>query len=306
MSRYIARRLLQLIPTFFGIYTVTFFLTRVLPGDPATFLLGFRGSKDALERLRGSMNLGDPLLTQYLSFLGKIVRGDLGSSYITGQPVLDALGRAIPLTLQLALVATVFSALIGIPLGVVAALRKDKLVDNGARLIAVLSASIPTFWLGIQLQIIFGLTLKWFPVSGTGFDNHIILPGFALAVTNIALLTRMTRSSLLEELSQDYVRTARSKGLRERRVVWRHAFRNALLPVATVWGLSLADLLTGALLVEVIFSWPGLGRLLVQAITTRDYPLLQGNLIVLSVAYAGTNLVVDLLYTFIDPRIRYD
>jgi peptide/nickel transport system permease protein len=306
MAKFILRRALQLIPTFFGIYTVTFFLTRVLPGDAATYLLGFRGTKEALSRLRASMNLDDPLLTQYLSLLGKTLRGDLGSSYITGQPVLEVLGKAIPLTLQLALAAIILSALVGIPLGVLAALQKDKLADNVARLVAVLGASIPTFWLGIQLQVVFGLNLKWFPVSGTGFDNHLVLPSVALAATAIALLTRMTRSSLLEELSQDYVRTARSKGLHERNVAWGHALRNALLPVATVWGLSLADLLTGALLVEVIFSWPGLGRLLVQAITTRDYPLLQGNLIILAVVYAGANLIVDVSYMLIDPRIRYD
>lgn len=306
MPKYVLRRILQLIPTFFGIYTVTFFLTRVLPGDPATFLLGFRGTKEALARLRASMNLDDPLLTQYVSFLGRVVRGDLGNSYITGQPVVEILGKAIPLTLQLALAAIIISALVGIPLGVLAALQKDKLSDNIARLIAVLGASIPTFWLGIQLQVVFGLNLKWFPVSGTGFDAHLVLPSVALAATTIALLTRMTRSSLLEELSQDYIRTAHSKGLRRRRVIWVHALRNALLPVMTVWGLSLADLLTGALLVEVIFSWPGLGRLLVQAITTRDYPLLQGNLIILALVYAGANLIVDVSYTLIDPRIRYD
>lgn len=306
MTKYLLRRLLQLIPILFGVYTIAFFLMRVLPGDPARFLLGFRGNDQALAILRERMRLDDPIGVQYVTFLGNLLQGDLGASYITGEPVTEMIGRAFPLTLQLALVATVVSAGFGVPLGVLSALRKDSLVDNSARILAVLGASVPTFWLGIQLQVVFGLNLRWFPISGVGFDSHIILPGAALAVSTLVLLMRMTRSSLLDELGQDYVRTARSKGLRERRVIWRHALRNALLPVLTVWGLSLADLLTGALLVEVIFSWPGMGRLLVQSISTRDYPLLQANLIILAVVYAGANLLVDVLYTMVDPRIRYD
>jgi peptide/nickel transport system permease protein len=306
MGKYIVRRLVQLIPTLFGVYTFAFFLMRVLPGDAAQFLAGFRGNADALARLRASMHLDDPILTQYAVTLSNLLRGDLGASYVTGEPVTEMIGRAIPITLQLALVATIISGVVGIPLGVFAALRKDTLVDNGARILTVLGASVPTFWLGIQLQVVFGLHLRWFPISGVGFDSHIVLPGMALAVSTLVLLMRMTRSSLLDELGQDYVRTARSKGLTGRRVVWGHALRNALLPVLTVWGLSLADLLTGALLVELIFSWPGLGRLLVQSISTRDYPLLQANLIILAVVYAGANLLVDVFYTLVDPRIRYD
>ena len=306
MGNYTLRRLLQLIPTFFGVYTVAFLLMRVLPGDAARFLLGFRGNAEALEALRTRMHLNDPILTQYTSFLTNILRGDLGNSYLTGEPVTEMIGRAIPVTLQLAVVAMLIALLIGVPLGVLSALRKDFLIDNSTRILAVLGASVPTFWLGIQLQVVFGLNLKWFPISGVGFDLHIVLPGAALAVSTLALMLRMTRSSLLEEMNQDYVRTARSKGLRSRQVIWGHALRNALLPIVTVWGLSLADLLTGALLVEVIFSWPGLGRLLVQSISTRDYPLLQANIIILAMVYAGANLLVDILYTFIDPRIRYD
>jgi len=261
---------------------------------------------EALAALRTRMHLNDPILVQYLVTLGNLLRGDLGASYVTGEQVTEMIGRAIPNTLQLALVATILSVVIGVPLGVLSALRKDSPIDNGARILAVFGASVPTFWLGLQLQIVFGLNLRWFPISGTGFDAHIVLPSMALAVSTLVLLMRMTRSSLLDELGQDYVRTARSKGLQERRVIWGHALRNALLPVLTVWGLSLADLLTGALLVEVIFSWPGLGRLLVQSISTRDYPLLQANLIILAVVYAGANLLVDVFYTLVDPRIRYD
>ncbi len=306
MAKYILRRLVQMIPTLFGVYTFAFFLMRVLPGDAAKYLAGFRGSAETLASLRAKMQIDQPILTQYVSFLERTLHFDLGNSYITGQPVTEMIGSALPLTLELAMVAMLISILIGVPLGVISALKRDTILDNGARIIAVLAASLPTFWLAMQFQIIFGLRLKWFPISGVGFDIHIVLPAIALSVTNIALLTRMSRSSLLDELNNDYVRTARSKGLRTRRVVWVHAFRNALLPVVTVWGLSLADLLTSALLVELIFSWPGMGRLLVQSITTRDYPLLQANLIILAVVYAGTNLFVDVFYTLIDPRIRYD
>lgn len=306
MGKYILRRILQLIPTLFGVYTFAFLLMRVLPGDAARAVLGFRGNADALAALRERMNLDDPLLTQYFSMLGNFLRGDLGSSYITGEPVTEMIARAVPLTLQLAFAATLIAVLIGVPLGVISALRKDSLIDNGTRILAVLGASVPTFWLGIQLQVIFGLNLKWFPISGVGLDSHLVLPSVALAVSTLALLLRMTRSSLLDELGNDYVRTAYGKGLRVPRVIWGHALRNSLLPVLTVWGLSLADLLTGALLVEVIFSWPGMGRLLVQAISTRDYPLLQANLIILAIVFAGANLVVDVLYTLVDPRIRYE
>src|SRR5258708_3134349 len=187
MGKYLLRRILQLIPTLFGIYTVAFFLTRVLPGNPAQFLLGFRGSKSAMAALRATMNLDDPLLTQYIAFLGRMVRGDLGNSYITGQPVSQMLGNAIPLTLQLAVAATIIAVVVGIPLGMVAALQKDRLADNFARMLAVLGTSIPTFWLGIQLQVLFGLQFKLLPVSGTGVDEHLILPSLTLAVTTIAL-----------------------------------------------------------------------------------------------------------------------
>lgn len=306
MLKYFTRRVLQLIPTIIGIYTITFFLMRILPGDAAKFLLGFHGTPEALASLRAAMHLDEPWLSQYISFILNTLRGDLGNSYITGEPITEMLGRAIPYTLQLATSAVFISVVISLPFGVLAALQKDRLFDNLARFVIVIGASVPTFWLGIELQVLFGLNLKILPVSGTGLDNHLILPSFALAVTTIARLTRMTRSSVLEELPQDYVRTARSKGLRPRQVVWGHALRNALMPIVTVWGLSLADLLTGALLVELIFGWPGLGRMLVQAISTRDYPLLQGNMILLAVVYAGVNLMVDMVYMFIDPRIRYD
>jgi len=304
MFRYALNRLIQLIPTIFGIYTLAFFLMRVLPGDTATVLIGFRENQEALENLRRVMKLDEPILNQYLAFLQGALRGDLGRSYLTGIPVTEMVAGAISATIVLAVAAMAIALLIGIPLGIIAALRRNSIWDNFSRLIALFGVSIPVFWLGVQLQILFGLQLKWLPVSGNGMDVHLILPAFTASLGTLALLTRMTRSSMLEELSQDYVRTAYGKGLPGHVVIIRHALRNALLPVVTVWGGSLANLLSGTLLVEVIFSWPGMGRLLIQAINTRDYPLVQALVIIFALIYAGINLLIDLSYPLIDPRIR--
>lgn len=304
MFRYALNRLIQLIPTIFGIYTLAFFLMRVLPGDTATVLIGFRENQEALENLRRVMKLDEPILNQYLAFLQGALRGDLGRSYLTGIPVTEMVAGAISATIVLAVAAMAIALIIGIPLGIIAALRRNSIWDNVSRLIALFGVSIPVFWLGVQLQILFGLQLKWLPVSGNGMDVHLILPAFTASLGTLALLTRMTRSSMLEELSQDYVRTAYGKGLPGHVVIIRHALRNALLPVVTVWGGSLANLLSGTLLVEVIFSWPGMGRLLIQAINTRDYPLVQALVIIFALIYAGINLLIDLSYPLIDPRIR--
>ncbi len=305
MTRYLVQRLLQLIPTLLGIYTVTFFLTHVLPGDPVLFLFGNHDDPAAVENLRHQLRLDEPLPVQYITFLQSAIQGDLGSSYLTRRPVTVMISEAFWPTVWLALSAMVLAVVIGVPLGIFSAIYKNSVVDNISRLIALLAVSIPVFWLGIQLQVLFGVQLKWLPISGIGMDRHLILPAFALCVGTLALLTRMTRSSLLEELNKDYIRTARSKGLTERLITWRHALRNALIPIITVAGGSMATLLTGSLLVEVIFNWPGLGYLLERSIETRDYSVLQGLIIVLAVVYAGMNLVIDLAYPLIDPRIRY-
>ncbi len=304
MLRYTISRIVQLIPTVFGIYTLAFLLMRVLPGDPATVLVGFRDDDAALQNLRRVLHLDEPILNQYIAFLQSGIQGDLGRSYLTGQPVTEMIAEAFPPTIALAAAAMGLAVVIGIPLGILSALRKNSIWDNLSRVLALLGVSIPIFWLGIQLQILFGLQLKWLPISGAGYDNHLILPAVALCGGTLALLTRMTRSTMLEQINQDYIRTARSKGLWERLVIGRHALRNALLPIITVAGGSLANLLSGALLVEVIFGWPGMGRLLVQAINTRDYTLIQGLVIVFALLYAGLNLLIDLSYPLIDPRVR--
>ncbi len=305
MLRYTLGRLLQFIPTLIGIYVLTFFLMRVLPGDPAQFLEGDRGSTESLAETRARLGLDEPLFTQFTIFFTNALNGDLGKSFITQRPVTDSISQAFPQTAVLALCAMLIAVGVGIPLGIVAAVTHNSIWDNLTRLIALIGVSIPVFWLGLQLQILFGLQLKLLPVSGAGFDNHLVLPALAASFGMLAVLMRITRSSLLEVLTQDYIRTARGKGLGFGRISRRHALTNALLPILTVWGTGLASLLSGTLLVEVIFSWPGMGRLLVDAIGARDYPSVQGLVITFAAIYALLNLLVDLLYPLVDPRIAY-
>jgi peptide/nickel transport system permease protein len=305
MLRYLLGRLVQLIPTFLGIYTAVFVMIRVLPGDPTLFLAGFRDDQETLANLRVQLKLDEPVTSQYLAFLSGAVRGDLGKSYISKRPVTDMIAETLPQTIALALAATLIAVCVGIPLGIVSAVRRNSIWDTISRFVALIGVSIPIFWLGLQFQIIIGLQLGLLPISGLGFDNHLILPALSASMGMLALLTRMTRSNLLEVLNQDYIRTARSKGLKTRAVIVRHALSNIMLPVITVWGTSFAGLLSGTLLVEVIFSWPGMGRLLVQSINSRDYPMVQGIVIVFALIYSLMNLLVDLSYPLIDPRVRY-
>lgn len=305
MLRYITNRLIQFIPTILGIYVLTFLLMRVLPGDPAQFLEGDRGDAQSLAETRARLGIDQPLFNQFIIFMGDALRADFGRSFITNRPVTAMIGETLPPTLVLGLAAMLFAVSVGIPLGIIAALRHNSVWDNITRFIALIGVSIPVFWLGLQLQIIFGLHLRLLPVSGLGYNQHLILPAVAASFGMLAVLMRITRSSLLEVFSQDYIRTARSKGLHARRVIWRHALSNALLPIVTVWGTGLASLLSGALLVEIIFSWPGMGRLLINAIGARDYPTVQGLVITFALIYALLNLLVDLVYPLVDPRIRY-
>lgn len=305
MLQYLLRRLIQFIPTLIGIYILTFVLMRVLPGDAAQYLEGDRGDEQSLAATRARLGLDEPLTTQFWLFFTGAVRGELGRSFITNRPVSDMIGQAFPHTFALALCAMLIAVSVGVSLGITAAMTQNSIWDNLARLIALIGVSVPVFWLGIQLQILFGLQLRILPVSGPGFDEHLILPSVAASFGMMAVLMRITRSSLLEVLNQDYVRTARGKGLRPRRVILRHVIANALLPIVTVWGTGLASLLSGTLLVEVIFSYPGMGRLLVDSIGARDYPSVQGLVITFALIYAALNLIVDLLYPLVDPRIRY-
>jgi ABC-type dipeptide/oligopeptide/nickel transport system permease component len=305
MFQYFIRRLIQFIPTLIGIYILTFLLMRVLPGDPAQYLEGDRGDEQSMAATRARLGLDEPVTTQFWLFFTDAIRGDLGRSFITNRPVSDMITQTFPHTAALALLATTIAVFFGIGLGIISAMLHNTIWDNIARLIALIGVSIPVFWLGIQLQILFGLQLRLLPVSGAGFDNHLILPSVAASFGMLAVLMRITRSSLLEVLNQDYIRTARGKGLHPRRVILRHAISNAMLPIVTVWGTGLASLMSGTLLVEVIFSYPGMGRLLVDSIGARDYPSVQGLVITFALIYAGLNLLVDILYPLVDPRIRY-
>lgn len=305
MFRYAFTRLLQFIPTLIGIYVLTFLLMRVLPGDPAQFLEGDRGDAQSLAATRARLGIDEPLSTQFLIFFNDALHGDFGRSYITNRPVTTMITETLGSTAALALCAMLIAVAIGVPLGIISAIAHNSIWDNLARMIALVGVSVPVFWLGLQFQVVFGLQLRLLPVSGAGYDEHLILPALAASFGMLAVLMRITRSSLLEILSQDYIRTAHSKGLPTRRVLWRHALSNALLPILTVWGTGFASLLSGTLLVEVIFSWPGMGRLLVDSIRARDYPSVQGLVIVFALIYALLNLLVDMMYPLVDPRIRY-
>ncbi len=350
MTAYIIRRLLGLIPVLFGISLLVFTITRVIPADPALLMLGERATPEARARLRTELGLDQPLFinvaaftetgniqklfdSQYVNFISRALRGDLGRSYFTRINVSEGLFQRFPATFELTVIAMFIALLIGIPAGVLAALHRGTVVDTLVMIGALSGVSFPVFWLGIILIYVFSVSLGWLPPSGRldvslNLDSfsglyvldsllrgrlditwnvlkHLILPGIALGTIPMAIVVRMTRSSMLEVLNQDYVRTARAKGLIHRIVVNKHALRNALLPVITVVGLSFGTLLSGAILTETVFSWPGIGKWVYDAINARDYPVVQGGVVFVAFVFVLVNLLVDLSYAFIDPRIQY-
>jgi peptide/nickel transport system permease protein len=305
MLAYIVRRLLQMIPVIFGITLIVFVLLRV-SGDPVTLMLPEDATTQQIEQLRESLGLDRPILEQYVIFLGNMLQGDFGRSIRYGnQPVLPIVLERLPATLQLTVAAMVVAVLISLPAGVIAALNRNRWPDYSATSFAILGEAMPNFWLGIMLILIFAVQLGWFPVSGRGGFSHLILPALTLGTALAALLTRLMRSSLLEVLGQDYVRTARAKGLQPRLVLLKHAMRNALLAYVTVLGLQVASLMAGAVVTEQVFAWPGIGLLAIQAINSRDMAVVQAVVIVASLIVMTANLLVDLLYAVIDPRIQY-
>jgi ABC-type dipeptide/oligopeptide/nickel transport system permease component len=303
---FIARRLLATIPTLFGVLVVAFLLVNVVPGDPVAEMVGERADSATIARLRAELRLDDPLPVQFGHYLWGVVRGDLGRSYITQRPVLGDLAERFPKTLQLAGAAMLLAASVGITLGVIAAARPHGAVDRFSMLLAYVGVSFPVYWVGLLLILLFAVTLPWLPPSGYGGLAFLVLPALTLGTRSIAFLARMTRGAMLDVLSSDFVRTARAKGLSEVRVIGRHAFRNALMPVITVLGLDVGNYLTGSILTETIFSWPGVGRYVLQAIEKRDLPAVQGSILFLSVVFVLVNLVTDLLYAKADPRVAYD
>jgi ABC-type dipeptide/oligopeptide/nickel transport system permease component len=306
MTGYILRRLAQAVPILFLVATLVFSLIHLIPGDPVQILLGESARESDVEALRARLGLDRPLGVQYVAFLNGLVHGDLGSSVASGRPVTEVILEHYPATLELAVAGMAVALLIALPLGVAAALQRDRWVDHGSRIFALLGVSIPNFWLGPVLILLFSVHWNLLPVSGRGTWRHLILPAVTLGTALAGLLTRMVRSSLTEELRRPYLATARAKGLSRRRVVIRHALSNALLPVVTVVGLQFGALLTGTIITETIFSWPGLGRLLIQGIRTRDYPLVQAGVLIIAVTYVSVNLATDVVYAWLDPRIRYE
>ncbi|HEY7498921.1 MAG TPA: nickel ABC transporter permease [Vicinamibacterales bacterium] len=306
MLRYLARRLLLTIPVLLGVATLVFALIHLVPGDPAQSMLGDGASADEVAQLRHTLGLDRPLLTQYRTFLTGLVRGDLGKSFRYGTPVTHEIRDRLFRTAQLATAAMTVAILFALPLGIAAAVFRGTTIDYAAMTLALAGISMPNFWLGPLLAILFAVNLGWLPVAGTGSMAHLVLPAITLGGALAAILARMTRASLLEELRELYVVAARARGLSRARAILRHAFRNSLIPVVTIIGLQFGAVLTGTIITETIFAWPGVGRLLIQAINFRDYPLVQGCILFISLTYVMMNLITDLTYGLLDPRIRYE
>lgn len=331
--KYILKRILMVIPVLLGVTIIIFFITRVLASDPAPVVLGEHATAEAMAAWRADYGLDDPIWMQYVNFLVSAIQGDLGTSYYTHTPVASELAARVPATAELALCAIIVASICGIALGVLAAVKKNKLADNASMVLALIGVSMPVFWSGILLILLFSATLHILPSSGrvtpllqptggTGFfifDTiakgdfealgdvlvHLVLPTVTLSLYSMAIITRMTRSSMLETLNADYIRTARAKGLAKRSVNVKHALRNAMLPVSTVIGLQLGSLLGGALLTETVFAWPGIGKFAVDCVLKSDFPVVQGVVLLVAVIFVFMNLLVDIIYAWLDPRIKY-
>ncbi|HEY0788901.1 MAG TPA: ABC transporter permease [Thermoanaerobaculia bacterium] len=307
MTAYIIRRLIQVIPITFGIMTLIFALIHMIPGDPAVQIAGEGARAADVERVRHQLGLDKPLWEQYVDYLGGVVKGDLGVSFRTQQPVAQQVFQRYPATLQLAFGGMLVALVVAFPLGIISAIFRISCIDNVARFFALIGVSMPSFWFGPLLIIAFAIHLGWFPVSGREEGlKSIVLPSLTMGLALAAILTRMIRVSLAEELNQLYVTTALAKGVGRKKAIFVHGLRNALIPVITIVGLQFGSLLTGAIITEQIFSWPGLGRLLIQSINARDYPQVQASILVIALTYILINLITDILYAFVDPRISYD
>jgi peptide/nickel transport system permease protein len=333
MFSYILRRILILIPLLLAISIVVFFMIHLIPGDPVQIMLGDKGSEEDVARLRSELGFDQPLHTQYLKFLGNLLQGDLGRSIRNRNPVIYEIRAAFPATIELTVLSMIFASFIGIAAGIISAIKQYSLIDNLTMVGALLGISMPVFWVGMMLMLIFGSRLGWLPISGrisrvtdleviTNFYildsiitqnwaalrstiSHLILPAITLATIPVAMIARMTRSTTLEVLNQDYIRTARAKGLSEKVVILKHVLKNALIPVVTIIGLQFGSFLGGAVLTETVFARAGVGRLLINGILGRDFPVIQGAVIVIASFFVFINLIVDILYSYLDPRIHY-
>ncbi len=304
MLAYIARRLVALVAVLVGVSIIIFAILKFVPGDPARLVAGMDASEADVQNIRHQLGLDRPVYIQYLTFVGNALHGNFGRSTRSLQPVSAELKLRLPATIELAVAAMLLATVFGVVLGVIAAVRPYSIWDNLSSFLAISGVSMPTFWLGLMLILIFSVTLRWFPVSGRGGLRHLVLPALTLAATSSAIIARQTRSDMLDVLHQDYVRTARAKGLTEQGVIFHHALRNALIPTTTIVGLQFGYLLGGAVITETVFAWPGVGRLLVDGIKFRDFPVVQATVLVLATIFVFVNLGVDLLYMVLDPRIK--
>ncbi|SHI09607.1 nickel ABC transporter permease [Sporanaerobacter acetigenes] len=310
MVKYSLKRILELIPTIFIVVFIVFVVTRVIPGDPAAVMLGPQASVEAVEELRESLGLNDNILVQFGRYLKGVIQGDLGKSYYYNQPVTKLISERFPNTLVLAIVSIIIGLLVGIPVGVVSATKQYSAFDYISMILALIGISVPIFWLAMMAVLLFSVNLGWLPSVGMGEGSfidivkHLILPSLCLATGPTATFARFTRSSMLDITKQDYIKTARAKGLKEKLVIWKHAFKNALPPIITIAGMQFSSLLSGAVLTETIFSWPGLGKLIVDAIQNRDYTLVQGSVVYIAFVYIIVNLIVDICYALLNPKVK--
>lgn len=305
MYGYLVRRLVLTVPVLLGVAILVFAIVRLIPGDPATAIAGPQATDAFIAQIAEQYHLNEPLYVQFGLFLRDLLMGDLGDSTFSRRPVMVELSERFPRTIQLTLAAMAVAMAIGIPAGIMSARRRNSIFDNLSMIVALLGVAAPVFWLALMLQLLFSVRLGWLPTTGTGTPAHLVLPAITLGMSTAGLIARVTRSSMLEVLRMEYVQTARAKGLSERDVIYGHALKNAMIPVVTVVGLQFGILLGGAVLTESVFAWPGVGRLLVDSILSRDYPVVQGTVLVLAATFVVINLIVDLLYAVLDPRISY-
>lgn len=313
MGMYIIRRIINMIPTLFIVAVIVFLITRMIPGNPAAAMLGPQASVNDVKELTQQLGLNEPLYLQFLQYIGDILKGDFGTSLAYNQPIVDLIMDRFPNTVVLAISALLIALMIGVPAGMISASKQNSLVDYSVMVVSLIGVSMPVFWLGVMLVLFFSVNLGWFPATGMGsidegfinYVKHLVLPSITLATIPMATFARITRSSMLEVVSRDYIKTARSKGISEFLVICKHAFKNALTPLLTVLGLQISLMLGGAVLTETIFSWPGMGLLIIDAIEKRDYVVVQGAVLFIAMIFVIVNLVVDLLYKAVNPRINY-
>lgn len=314
MIKMILKRIFQLIPVLLITMSMTFVITRVLPGNPAVSILGPQATAEDIAKLEEEMGLHDPMPVQYINYMKRILTGDLGTSYRYNRPVADLIFEKLPNTLQIALASLIIALLIGVPVGIISAVKQYSVFDYISMIVALIGVSMPSFWLGLMLVLIFSVNLGWFPTMGMGaisngigdVISHLFLPSLCLSFGSMANFARISRSSMLEVIDQDYMKAVRAKGIRENVVIIKHGLKNALPPIVTVLGMRIAALMTGAIMIETIFAWPGIGRLIVDAINNNDFEMIQGTVLFMAILYVTVNLVVDIIYLYINPKVSYE